>query len=132
MTPVVPFLLSRSRTKSEIQPTIGSDANVLNDANHSLWGRLSNEERPTLVRRRTISQIETPRIDYFPSRPLIGSYPITLAEGNVIGPIPFPRSNTLCHQQIAEEDVESDSELEWGVQENMKLFEVSAKDDNGE
>jgi hypothetical protein len=46
-----------------------------------------------------------------------------------------PKESLLRHGIKEEEEGESDSDdsnLEWGVQENMKLFEVSAKDDQGE
>jgi hypothetical protein len=88
----------------------------------------------SLVRRKTISQIEAPSIDYLYSKPINTTIPSLWPENESTDHIPFPGSEGICHQQIKEEeeDTDSDSELEWGVQENMKLFEVSAKDDHGE
>lgn len=48
---------------------------------------------------------------------------------------PFPSKEVVFPHGIKEEEEgdsdSDDSVLEWGVQENMKLFEVSAKDDKG-
>jgi len=87
----------------------------------------------TLVRRKILSQMEAPEVDYFSSKPIDAINPVMWTENKSVSHIPFPGSNRLCQQRIKEEEVDtdSDSDLEWGVQENMKLFEVSAKDDHG-
>jgi hypothetical protein len=92
-----------------------------------------NTRPATLVRRKTTSMVEAPRINYSSSRSEAGA-PCSVAFPGSPGfqKIAFPGSEGLCHLGIKEEeDTDTDSELEWGVQENMRLFEVSAKDDQG-
>jgi len=97
-------------------------------------GKPTDMVRPgTLTRRRTMSQIEAPELDYFNSKS-IDAFDATMSLDNKSeNNVPFPKSEPICHQKIVEEveDTDSDSDLEWGIQENMKLFEISSKDDHG-
>jgi len=93
-----------------------------------------NERPATLARRKTTSMVEAPHIDYFTPRASLDSpCPVAWPESKGLQSIAFPGTEGVGHFGIKEEDedTDSDSDLEWGVQENMRLFEVSAKDDQG-
>ena len=131
MSPIVPFLYTRSRTKSDSQPLVRPIVQLPSDPSTKTTNMMT---RPgSLIRGKTLSQMEAPEIDYISSKP-IAKNSVMWSENKSVGHIPFPGNEQLSQQQIKEEDddTDSDSELEWGIQENMKLFEVSAKDDHGE
>ena len=127
MTPVVPFLSARSRTNS--QPLIRPAVEPPGKPEPPPMKKC--DSRPaTLVRRKTTSLVEAPRIDYFSSRTVVEApCPITW-EPKGFQQFAFPTADLGIKEEDEDSDT-SDSDLEWGVQENMKLFEVSAKDDQG-
>jgi len=129
MTPVVPFLSARSRTKSDSQPLIRPAVEPPGKPEPPPMRKC--DSRPaTLVRRKTTSLVEAPRIDYFSSRTVIEApCPVTW-EPKGFQQFAFPAADLGIKEEDEDSDT-SDSDLEWGVQENMKLFEVSAKDDQG-